>query len=117
MSQPVFFVQQYILSRKNPQKVMFTNRKERAELLEGLVINNKDPTIPKFVQKIHLLWGENDQIFKLEHAQNMKEKLGEMATFQGIQKAGHLVQLERPCLYNSCLKQFLTSLLESEVQK
>jgi len=80
--------------------VMFTNRKERAELLEGLVINNKDPTIPKFVQvisafnssglfllicllnmlsspymlqKIHLLWGENDQIFKLEHAQNMKE--------------------------------------------
>lgn len=102
---------------KDYLEVMFTNRKERAELLEGLVINNKDPTIPKFVQKIHLLWGENDQIFKLEHAQNMKEKLGETVTFQGIQKAGHLVQLERPCVYNKCLKQFLTSLLENEEQK
>ncbi|CAK7339578.1 unnamed protein product [Dovyalis caffra] len=101
---------------KDYLEVMFTNRKERAELLEGLVINNKDTTIPTFVQKVHLLWGENDQIFKLELAQNMKEQLGEKATFQGIQKAGHLVHLERPCVYNRCLKQFLTSLLENGVK-
>lgn len=25
---------------------MFTNRKERAELLEGLVVSNKDATVP-----------------------------------------------------------------------
>ncbi|XP_026431933.1 uncharacterized protein LOC113329168 isoform X2 [Papaver somniferum] len=31
-------------------EVMFTNRKERAELLEGLVISNKDITIPNFTQ-------------------------------------------------------------------
>ncbi|KAF5736032.1 hydrolase family protein [Tripterygium wilfordii] len=91
-------------------EVMFTDRKERAELLEGLVISNKDETIPSFRQKIHLLWGENDQIFNLQLAQNMKEYLGDNATFQGITKAGHLVHLERPCVYNRCLKRFLASL-------
>lgn len=29
---------------------MITNRKERAELLEALVISNKDVTIPRFQQ-------------------------------------------------------------------
>ncbi|BFG39125.1 hypothetical protein CerSpe_253990 [Prunus speciosa] len=91
-------------------EVMFTNRKEREELLEGLVIDTKDTTIPKFPQRIHLLWGENDQIFQQELAHNMKEQLGENATFEGIKKAGHLVHLERPCVYNRCLKRFLASL-------
>lgn len=91
-------------------EAMFTNRKERGELLEGLVISNQDATVPNFPQRIHLLWGENDQFFKLELAQNMKGQLGENATFQGIEKAGHLVHLERPCVYNRRLNQFLTSL-------
>ncbi|KAA8547370.1 hypothetical protein F0562_003766 [Nyssa sinensis] len=92
-------------------EVMFNNRKERGELLEGLIVSNKD------TNTIHLLWGENDQIFKLELAQNMKEQLGDKVTFQGIKKAGHLVHLERPCVYNRCLKQFLASLHAPEAQK
>ncbi|PON67654.1 Epoxide hydrolase-like [Parasponia andersonii] len=102
---------------KDYLEVMFTNRKERSELLEALIVNSKDPTIPNFPQRIHLLWGENDEIFKQELAQNMKEQLGEKATFQGIQKAGHLVHLERPCVYNRCLKRFLASLHENAALK
>ncbi|KAK9284462.1 hypothetical protein L1049_023635 [Liquidambar formosana] len=98
-------------------EVMFNNRKERGELLEGLVISNKDPTIPNFPQKIHLLWGENDQIFKVELAHNMKEQLGDNTTFKGIKNAGHLVHLERPCVYNSYLKEFLATLQANESQK
>ncbi|KAK6150893.1 hypothetical protein DH2020_015825 [Rehmannia glutinosa] len=98
-------------------EVMFNNRKERGELLEGLVVSTKDTTIPNFPQRIHLLWGENDQIFNLELAQNMKEQLGDNATFQGIKKAGHLVHLERPCLYNKCLKEFLATLHADEAKK
>ncbi|KAL0378139.1 UNVERIFIED_CONTAM: hypothetical protein Sradi_3119400 [Sesamum radiatum] len=97
--------------------VMFNNREERAELLEGLVVSTKDTSIPNFRQRIHLLWGENDQIFNLELAQNMKEQLGDKATFQGIKKAGHLVHLERPCVYNRCLNQFLASLHADEARK
>ncbi|CAL1360828.1 unnamed protein product [Linum trigynum] len=95
-------------------EVMFGNRKERGELLEGLVISNKDTTIPNFRQKIHLLWGENDQIFQLELAHNMKEQLGEKATVESISKAGHLVHLERPCAYNKCLNKILESLHQDD---
>ncbi len=52
---------------------MFTNRKERGELLEALIISNKDAKVPYLPQRIHLLWGENDQIFLQELARNMKE--------------------------------------------
>ncbi|XP_022985108.1 monoacylglycerol lipase ABHD6-like [Cucurbita maxima] len=91
-------------------EVMFNNRKDRAELLEGLVMSNKDSTVPKFPQKIHLLWGLNDQIFNVELARKLQEELGDNATFQSIPKSGHLVHLERPCIYNRCLKQFLATL-------
>ncbi|XP_047312315.1 epoxide hydrolase 4 [Impatiens glandulifera] len=98
-------------------EVMFNNRKERGELLEGLVVSNKDATIPRFSQRIHLLWGENDQIFKLELAQNMKEQLGDKVTMEGIKRAGHLVHLERPCMYTKYLKNFLDSLPNNEKQE
>ncbi|RWR82398.1 monoacylglycerol lipase ABHD6 [Cinnamomum micranthum f. kanehirae] len=90
-------------------QVMFTHRKEREELLESMVIRDKDLAIPHFSQPILLLWGENDRIFNLELAKNMKEQVGDKVTLQGIEKAGHLVHLERPCVYNRCLKKFLAT--------
>ncbi|XP_020582346.1 monoacylglycerol lipase ABHD6-like [Phalaenopsis equestris] len=88
-------------------EVMFSNRNERAELLEGLLRCNKDDHVPNLSQRILLLWGENDNIFHLELAQNMKDQLGDNATLQSIEKAGHLVHLERPCAYTRHLKNFL----------
>ncbi|WOK95646.1 hypothetical protein Cni_G04353 [Canna indica] len=92
---------------KDYLEAMFTNRKERAELLEGLVISNTDAKVPSFNQRILLLWGENDKVFNLELAKNMKEQLGEKTTLQTIKKAGHLLHVERPCAYNRQLKKFL----------
>jgi pimeloyl-ACP methyl ester carboxylesterase len=34
-------------------------------------------------------------------------QLGEKTMLQSIDKAGHLVHLERPCVYNRLLKEFL----------
>ncbi|CAL9755258.1 unnamed protein product [Musa acuminata subsp. burmannicoides] len=98
-------------------EVMFTNRKERAEMLEALVISSQEASVPHLQQeRILLLWGENDKIFNLEHAKNIKEQLGEKATLKIIKKAGHLVHLERPCIYNRCLKEFLV-LVHPEVSQ
>jgi len=36
---------------------------------------------------------------------------------QSISKAGHLVHLERPCVYNRCLKEFLASVTAAETPK
>ncbi|XP_058772739.1 uncharacterized protein LOC131646792 [Vicia villosa] len=92
-------------------QVMFSNRKERSELLEALVISYKGINVPKFSQPIHLLWGEKDKIFKPEIAHKIKERLGNNTTVEVIKKAGHLVNLERPCVYNKCLNKFLSSVM------
>ncbi|WOK98522.1 epoxide hydrolase 4 isoform X1 [Canna indica] len=122
-------------------EIMFSNRKERSELLEGLVISNKDAKVPSlnqvrqneqeiwwssldlfntvvlnYLQRILLLWGENDNIFNLELAKNMKEQLGEKAALESISNAGHLLHIERPCIYNCHLKNFL-ALVNSENTK
>lgn len=79
-------------------KVMFNNRKERAELLDGLVISNKDAKVPNLMPRVLLLGGENDSIFHFELVKKMLEQLGEKTILVGIKKAGHLAQLECPCV-------------------
>ncbi|KAJ6716770.1 hypothetical protein OIU74_009324 [Salix koriyanagi] len=57
---------------------MFINyKKERVELLEALVVKDKDFDIPNYpqAQRIHLLWGEEDVIFTKEIARNLKEEI------------------------------------------
>ncbi|KAG5624976.1 hypothetical protein H5410_010194 [Solanum commersonii] len=66
---------------------MFSNRKEKVELLEVLVVNYKDTTIKA-----------------LNYSQ-----LGENITIQYIKNPRHLLQLERPRTYNQYLKKFLSS--------
>ncbi|KXG30912.1 uncharacterized protein LOC110434544 [Sorghum bicolor] len=91
---------------KDYLKVMFTNRKERMELLQGLITSNMDAKIPVFQQKIMLLWGEEDKIFNIELAKKMKEQLGDNCFLYGIRKAGHLLHVERPCAYNRQLQRW-----------
>ncbi|VAI59913.1 unnamed protein product [Triticum turgidum subsp. durum] len=101
---------------KDYLKAMFTNRKERLELLQGLLDSNMDAKIPTFQQKIMLIWGEEDKLFDIELAKKMKEQLGENCYLQGIPKAGHLLHLERPCAYNRQLGRFLAYVNSQENQ-
>ncbi|KAJ1265920.1 hypothetical protein BS78_08G110500 [Paspalum vaginatum] len=89
-------------------KLMIYNRKERAQLLQGLVISDEDAVVgPSFPQDILLLWGDNDSIFRMDVAKSLKEQLGEKAKLRSIGQAGHLVMLERPCVFNRYLREFL----------
>ncbi|PAN12266.1 hypothetical protein PAHAL_2G254200 [Panicum hallii] len=92
---------------KDYLELMMFNRKERAELLEGMVISDEDAAAPSFRQDILLLWGENDSIFTVELASKLKEQLGERAALRSVREAGHLVMLERPRAFNRCLREFL----------
>ncbi|KAL5211937.1 hypothetical protein ABZP36_022784 [Zizania latifolia] len=92
---------------KDYLKAMFSHRKERMELLQGLITSNMDAKIPTFQQKIMLIWGEEDKIFDIELAKKMKEQLGDGCSLHGIPKAGHLLHVERPCAYNRQLQRFL----------
>ncbi|KAL9418112.1 hypothetical protein AB3S75_041014 [Citrus x aurantiifolia] len=101
---------------KHILEALFDHRKERIELLQALVISDKEFSIPHFSQKIHLLWGENDKIFDMQVARNLKEQVGQNATMESIEKAGHLVNLERPFVYNRQLKTILASLVHANGQ-
>lgn len=88
-------------------EVMFTKREERGELLRALEESNREAQVPSLSQKILLLWGNNDAIFNIEVAKTMREQLGDNTQFVSIDKAGHLVHLERPCQYTKHLLEFL----------
>jgi len=55
-------------------------------------------------------------MYDISYVSNDRQ-LGEGTTFEGIKKAGHLVHLERPCVYNRCLKKFIASFLASNEAK
>ncbi|KAK6240929.1 Alpha/beta hydrolase fold-1 - like 10 [Theobroma cacao] len=93
---------------------IFIYRKEKVELLEALVISDKEFTIPCYQQNIYLLWGQNDKIFDLGTARNLKQQIGEKASLEHIEKSGHIVQLERPFVYSSHLKKIFASLWSKE---
>ncbi|OWM83832.1 hypothetical protein CDL15_Pgr004263 [Punica granatum] len=107
---PECFFRQYV-------EVASERRKEKAELLEALVIpDDEDPNkIPTLSQRVHLLWGANDKIFPMKVAISLKEKLGEKATLESIEGAGHVALLERPIVYNRLLRKTLASLVEAGV--
>ncbi|KAL3730717.1 hypothetical protein ACJRO7_027706 [Eucalyptus globulus] len=97
---------------KDGLEVMFDYRKERAELLEALVIPEKDFILPDYSQKVHLVCGVDDKIFNVGLVKDIKEKLGNKASLECIEKAGHLAMLERPFVYNKCLKRILASIYD-----
>ncbi|XP_074362739.1 uncharacterized protein LOC141703018 [Apium graveolens] len=90
-------------------EAMFDNRKEKNELLKVLVVKDKDAAAPNYTQRIHLLWGDDDKIFNSQVAENIKGKLGDNASLEYIEKAGHLAPLERPFVYTQQLKKALAS--------
>ncbi|TQE06793.1 hypothetical protein C1H46_007575 [Malus baccata] len=102
---------------KHYLEVMFEHRQEMEELLAALVVDDKDFTAVHYPQRVHLLWGENDKIFDMETAKNLKNQLGDNATLKSIEKTGHLVQVEGPFAYNGELKRFLSSLLQENVHE
>ncbi|KAL3730719.1 hypothetical protein ACJRO7_027708 [Eucalyptus globulus] len=97
---------------KDALEVMFDHRKERAELLEAMVIPDKDFNLPAYSQRIHLVWGKDDKVLSVERARELKEKLGNKATLQCIEKAGHIALIERPFVFNRCLKRILASIYD-----
>ncbi|KHG10485.1 Epoxide hydrolase 4 [Gossypium arboreum] len=88
-------------------------RREKVELLKALVISDEEFTVPSYHQRIHVLWGKNDKIFEVENAHYLQQQLGEKASVEYIENSGHIVQLERPFKYNSCLNKILPSLSSS----
>nr|XP_043638778.1 uncharacterized protein LOC122609892 [Erigeron canadensis] len=96
-------------------ETMFSNRKEKKELLEELVVSDKDASFDtNYPQTIQLLWGANDKFFDLGLATSMKTQLGEKTTLESIKDAGHLAPIEQSSAYNKRLKCVLERMTKDQ---
>ncbi|KAJ0800530.1 putative 2,6-dioxo-6-phenylhexa-3-enoate hydrolase [Helianthus annuus] len=99
---PDFFLNDFI------DKLYCENRKEKMELLKGLALGKDDPpNISPLPQKVLIIWGEEDNIFLLDKAKELKEMLGKNAKLEVMKKASHIPQLEQPKNFNKILYKFL----------
>lgn len=99
---PEFFLNDFI------DKLYCENRKEKLELLKGLVLGQHDtPNISPLRQEVLIIWGEEDNIFLLDMAKELKEMLGKNTSLEVMKKASHAPQLEQAKTFNKILYNFL----------
>ncbi|ESQ42153.1 hypothetical protein EUTSA_v10014154mg [Eutrema salsugineum] len=92
------------------QKMYSEKREEKAELLEGLSIGRDEKSnVSPVQQDVMLIWGEQDQVFPLKMAYDLKEMLGKKATLKVIQKTSHIPHTEKPKIFNGIVMSFLLS--------
>ncbi|OEL30257.1 hypothetical protein BAE44_0008723 [Dichanthelium oligosanthes] len=83
-------------------------REEKVALIKGITNEEEEGfQLTPLPQEVLIIWGEFDQIFPVDKAYTMKEKLGEKATVKVIPNTGHLPQQEELKLFNQILLDFL----------
>ncbi|KAI4377018.1 hypothetical protein MLD38_014714 [Melastoma candidum] len=58
-------------------------------------------------QDVLLIWGEEDQLFPLEMALELKEILGKKVKLEVIRKTSHVPQIEHPKKFGKLVIDFL----------
>ncbi|XP_047053092.1 uncharacterized protein Mb2734-like [Lolium rigidum] len=94
------------LARELLRKCFGAQREGKIQLIKGIATGHGFKIAP-LPQEVLIVWGEFDQIFPLEKAHKVKEKLGEKVTLKIIPNTGHLPQQEDSKLFNKILINFL----------
>nr|KYP45619.1 Monoacylglycerol lipase ABHD6 [Cajanus cajan] len=84
------------------------NRKEKVELLNGITIGRDQTShISPLSQEVLIVWGDQDKIFPVQLAYELKEIICENAKLELIKDASHMPQMEKPREFNNILLKFL----------
>ncbi|KAJ4734082.1 alpha/beta-Hydrolases superfamily protein [Rhynchospora pubera] len=81
---------------------------QKLELINGLVLDTKDFELTPLQQDVLVVWGEGDQIFPVDKAYKVKEKLGDKARLEVLPKTGHIPHQEDSKRFNKLLLNFLS---------
>ncbi|WOL11581.1 hypothetical protein Cni_G20345 [Canna indica] len=105
---PPRYVPEFFL-RDISRNLFSDNLKEKLELIEGIILSNKEKfQLTPLAQQVLIIWGEHDQIFPLEKAFQIQKRLGEKnAKLEVVEKSGHLPQMENADKFNKVLLDFL----------
>ncbi|CAL1390067.1 unnamed protein product [Linum trigynum] len=93
-------------------KLYAEKRNEKLELLQGLTLGQDDTlTLSPLQQEVLLIWGEDDQIFPLKMAHELKGLIGKKnnVKLEVMKKASHVPQIEDAPQFNKILHAFLSS--------
>ncbi|KAL5074510.1 hypothetical protein RYX36_013494 [Vicia faba] len=91
-------------------KLYTENRKEKMELLRGLSLGKIDTSnISPLQQEVLIIWGEDDKIFPVQMAHELKELISKKARIELIKEASHVPQTEKPEEFNNIILNFLRS--------
>ncbi|KAH7432655.1 hypothetical protein KP509_07G032600 [Ceratopteris richardii] len=91
-------------------QILNQHRSERIKLLDALVIGKEgSPQLPKLSQEVCILWGEEDKIFNVKLAHELKDFLGSNAQLQIVKGASHSPHVENAKTVNELLRHALKS--------
>ncbi|CAO2204708.1 unnamed protein product [Urochloa humidicola] len=94
------------IARDLLRKALEGRREEKIQLIKGMTTAGGSQLTPLPLEVL-IIWGEFDQIFPLEKAYKVKEKLGEKATVKVFPNSGHLPSQEEPKLFNRVILELL----------
>lgn len=99
---PDFFLNHFI------HKLYTENRSEKMELLKGLTIGqDQTVNISPLQQDVLLVWGDHDNIFPLDMANELKRLIGKNVKLEPIKNASHVPQIESTQQFNYIVNSFL----------
>ncbi|CAL4951847.1 unnamed protein product [Urochloa decumbens] len=94
------------IARDLLRKALEGRREEKIELIKAMTTAGGSQLTPLPLEVL-IIWGEFDQIFPLEKAYKVQEKLGEKAMVKLFPNSGHLPSQEEPKLFNRVVLEFL----------
>ncbi|KAI5403948.1 hypothetical protein KIW84_051189 [Lathyrus oleraceus] len=85
-------------------------KKEKMELLRGLSLGKIDTSnISPLQQEVLIIWGEDDKIFPVQMAHELKQIISKNARIELMKEASHVPQTEKPEEFNNIIFNFLRS--------
>lgn len=100
---PDFFLNDFV------QCLYAKNRKEKLELLKGITLGrDENSTLAPLQQDVLLVWGDQDQIFPVKMAHELKEIIGENVRLEVMENTSHVPQIEDPGRFNDIVFNFLS---------
>ena len=80
---------------------MGRNKKQRAELLDAIVIGSKNSkSLPIVKQDVLIVWGEKDRTFTLEQANLLQQHIGEKAKLVVIKECSRRASKDKWKLFS-----------------
>ncbi|BAT78035.1 uncharacterized protein HKW66_Vig0097540 [Vigna angularis] len=84
------------------------NKERKLEILKGISVGREETSnVSPLKQKVLIVWGEEDRVFPVRLAHELKQLIGKDVKLELIKEAAHVPQIEKPVQFNRIIINFL----------